>query len=243
MIISSKSDVGVVRTNNEDYYLVGEFPDGAVWAVVCDGMGGTTGGNIASESAAKMIADKFGRSYHMGMNDNSIRNLILTSIEAANITVFSKSLHDSSLSGMGTTIVVAIIRDNTIYFASVGDSRLYVLNGQTIKQMTTDHSIVQMMVESGEITPLEAKDHPQKNVITRAIGVGDRVRIDYFQEDVSSDDIILLCTDGLSNFVDDSKILELCNNDNKYSFADILVEEANKNGGGDNITVVTITDC
>lgn len=243
MIISSKSDVGVTRNHNEDYFMVGEFPDGAVWAVVCDGMGGRNGGNIASESAVKMIADKFNRSYHIGMNDNSIRNLILTSVEAANIAVFSKALHDSSLSGMGTTVVVAIIRDGTLYFASVGDSRLYVVNAESINQMTTDHSVVQMMVDSGEISPDEARDHPQKNVITRALGVDDRVKADYFQEDVHPGDIILLCTDGLSNFVDNSGIHKLCNTENKYVFADILVDEANKNGGGDNITVVTITDC
>ena len=243
MIISSKTDVGITRSNNEDYFLTGEFPDGAVWAVVCDGMGGRSGGNIASEAAAKMIADKFERSYHIGMNDNSIRNLIMTSVEAANITVFSKALRDSSLSGMGTTVVVAIIRDSTLYFASVGDSRLYIINAHSINQMTTHHSIVQMMVDSGEITPEEAKDHPQKNVITRALGVGERVKIDYFQENVEKDDIIMLCSDGLSNFVTNSRIFELCNTDNKHSLSDQLVEEANKNGGGDNITVVTITDC
>lgn len=243
MIISSKTDVGTTRSNNEDYFQVGEFSDGTVWAVVCDGMGGTNGGNIASESAVKMITDKFSRSYHVGMNDNSIRNLILTSIEAANITVFSKALKDSSLSGMGTTVVIAMVRDNTLHFASVGDSRLYIVNNNTINQMTTDHSIVQMMIDSGEITPQEAKDHPQKNVITRALGVSERVKIDFYQEDISSDDIVLLCTDGLSNFVEDSKINELCINNDKYLLADILVDEANKNGGGDNITVVTITDC
>ena len=243
MIISSKTDVGTTRSNNEDYFQVGEFSDGTVWAVVCDGMGGTIGGNIASESAVKMITDKFNRSYHVGMNDNSIRNLILTSIEAANITVFSKALKDSSLSGMGTTVVIAVVRDNTLYFASVGDSRLYIINNNTINQMTTDHSIVQMMIESGEITPQEAKDHPQKNVITRALGVAERVKVDFYQEDVSSEDIILICTDGLSNFVDNSRIFELCNSEDKYLLADILVNEANKNGGGDNITVVTITDC
>lgn len=243
MIISSKTDVGISRSNNEDYFHVGEFSDGTVWAVVCDGMGGTNGGNIASESAVKMITDKFDRSYHVGMNDNSIRNLILTSIEAANITVFSKALKDSSLAGMGTTVVIAIVRDNTLYFASVGDSRLYIINNNSINQMTTDHSIVQMMIDSGEITPQEAKDHPQKNVITRALGVAERVKVDYYQEDISSDDVILLCTDGLSNFVDNSKILELCNSNDKYLLADNLVDEANKNGGGDNITVVTITDC
>lgn len=232
----------MTRTNNEDCYLTGEFSDGSVWVIVCDGMGGTTGGNIASETSARIISEKLTASYHSGMNDLSIKNLITTSIDAANAVVFSHSSSNPSLSGMGTTVVTAIVRDKTVYFANVGDSRLYILNRDSINQMTTDHSIVQMMVDRGEITPEEAKDHPQKNVITRALGVNDTVRIDYYKDDLNINDIVLLCTDGLTNYVDNLKIFEICNNNDTYMLADILVNEANKNGGGDNITVVTVTD-
>lgn len=242
MKISAKSDVGVVRQNNQDCYLAGEFSDGTVWALVCDGMGGANGGNIASETAAKTVSDKLSFGYHEAMNDNSIKNLIVSAIEAANATVFSRSLSDSALKGMGTTIVLVIIKSGTLYLAHVGDSRIYLITKDSIHRLTTDHSVVQLMLDRGEITSEEAKDHPQKNVITRALGVDDSIRIDFSQEIFDDGDLVLLCSDGLTNFVDESTIFELCNTCNSYELADILVDKANENGGGDNITVVTVTD-
>ncbi len=242
MKISAKSDVGVVRQNNQDYYLAGEFSDGTVWALVCDGMGGANGGNIASETAAKTVSDKLSFGYHEAMNDNSIKHLIVSAIEAANATVFSRSLNDSSLKGMGTTIVLIIIKSDTLYLAHVGDSRIYLITRDSINRLTTDHSVVQLMLDRGEITAEEAKDHPQKNVITRALGVDDSIRIDYSQEIYNEGDIVLLCSDGLTNFVDESTIFDLCNTCDSYELADILVAKANENGGGDNVTVVTVTD-
>lgn len=242
MKISAKSDVGAVRQSNQDFCLSGEFPDGVTWALVCDGMGGANGGNIASESAAKTIADKLNFGYHQAMNDNSIKHLIVSAIEAANATVFSKSRNDASLKGMGTTVVLAIIKNDTLYIAHVGDSRIYIITGESITQLTNDHSVVQLMIDRGELSADEAKDHPQKNVITRALGVDDEIRIDYSQEIYNEGDIVLLCSDGLTNFVDDFKIKEICNTYDSYSLADKLVDEANRNGGGDNVTVVTVTD-
>lgn len=242
MRISAKSDVGAVRSNNQDYCLAGEFADGESWAIVCDGMGGATGGNIASETAARTISEKLVNGYHVGMNDNSVKHLIVSAIEAANATVYSKSRNDETLKGMGTTVVLAIIREKSLYFANVGDSRLYIVTKNSINQLTTDHSVVQLMIDNGEITPLEAKDHPQKNVITRALGVDDTVRIDYCQEVYNEGDTVLLCTDGLTNYVDESRIFEICNNYDAIDLADVLVDEANASGGGDNVTVVTVTD-
>ncbi len=242
MKISAKTDVGAVRTNNQDFCLAGEFDDGVTWAVVCDGMGGTTGGNIASETAAKLIFNKITNSYYVGMNDNSIKMLMISAIEAANATVYSRSCNDELLKGMGTTVVLAIIKNDSLYIAHVGDSRLYIVTKESITQMTSDHSVVQMMIDNGEISADEAKDHPSKNVITRALGVDSNVRIDYSQEIYNEGDIVLLCTDGLTNYVDDNRILEICNATDSYSLADQLVVTANENGGGDNVTVVTITE-
>lgn len=242
MRISAKSDVGAVRSNNQDYCLAGEFSNEETWAIVCDGMGGATGGNIASETAVKIISEKLTNGYHPGMNDNSVKHLVVSAIEAANATVYSKSRNDESLKGMGTTVVLAIIKGGSLYIANVGDSRIYVVSKESINQLTTDHSVVQMMIDNGEITPLEAKDHPQKNVITRALGVDDTVRIDYSQEKFNDGDIILLCTDGLTNYVDESRIFEICNKYDPLLLADVLVEEANASGGGDNVTVITVTD-
>ncbi|MCQ2483804.1 MAG: Stp1/IreP family PP2C-type Ser/Thr phosphatase [Clostridia bacterium] len=242
MKISAKSDIGRVRSSNQDYYLAGELDNGVTWAVVCDGMGGAMGGNIASETAAKMIAEKLSSGYHAGMNDNSVKHLIVSAVEAANASVFSKSRTDETLSGMGTTAVVAVINSDTMYLAHVGDSRIYVLSKDSINQLTTDHSVVQMMIDNGEITREEAKDHPKKNVITRALGVEDSVRIDYAQEVYNEGETVLLCSDGLTNFLTDEEILELCRDEDSYSLAEKLVDAANSNGGGDNITVVTISD-
>lgn len=240
MRISAKTDTGKVRSNNQDSYAAGEFTSEVSWAVVCDGMGGATGGNIASETAVKVISEKITSGFHEGMNDNSIKHLIVSSVEAANATVNSMAKNNESLMGMGTTTVVAIISVDTLYIAHVGDSRIYILNDKTIRQITTDHSIVQLMVDNGEITPEEAKSHPKKNVITRALGVEETVRIDYSQETLGKDEIVLLCSDGLTNYVSDEDILDICNNTDSFNLADILVETANNNGGGDNITVVSL---
>lgn len=242
MKISAKTDIGLVRSNNQDYYLAGEFANGVTWAVVCDGMGGAMGGNVASETAARMISDKLNSGYHEGMNDNSIKHLMISAVEAANASVYSKSKTDESLTGMGTTVVLVIINDDTMYLANVGDSRIYVISQNNINQLTTDHSVVQLMIDRGEITREEAKEHPKKNVITRALGVEDSVRIDYAQEIYNEGEIVLLCSDGLTNFVSDEDILKICSENDCFTLADKLVEAANENGGGDNVTVVTVTD-
>lgn len=241
MKISAKTDVGKVRSNNQDSYAAGDLTSEVSWAVVCDGMGGANGGNIASEAAVKVISDKLTSGYHVGMNDNSVKNLLISSVDA-NITLYSMANNNEELSGMGTTVVLAVRSTDTLYISNVGDSRIYIVSDSGITQVTTDHSVVQMMVDNGEITPEEAKEHPKKNVITRALGVDPEVRIDYSQEQLNEDDLVLLCTDGLTNYVDDEVILEVCKTEDRYKIADKLVELANENGGGDNITVVTVSE-
>lgn len=242
MKISAKTDVGKVRSSNQDSYAAGDLTSEVSWAVVCDGMGGANGGNIASEAAVRVIKDKLTSGYHIGMNDNSVKHLLISSIEAANITLYSMAKNNEELSGMGTTVVLAVRNSDTLYISNVGDSRIYVVSDSGITQVTTDHSVVQMMIDNGEISPEEAKDHPKKNVITRALGVDSQVRIDYSQETLNENDLILLCTDGLTNFVDDESILEVCRTEDRYKIADKLVDLANENGGGDNITVVTVSE-
>ena len=242
MKISAKTDVGMVRSNNQDSYSAGDLTSEVTWAVVCDGMGGANGGNVASETAVKVIRDKLTSGYHIGMNDNSVKNLIVSAIEAANMTLFSMARNNEELSGMGTTVVLAVRNIDTLYISNVGDSRIYIVSDSGITQVTTDHSVVQIMLDRGEISPEEAKDHPKKNVITRALGVDPDVRIDYSQEQLNENDIVLLCTDGLTNYVDDETILEICRTVDKYKIADKLVELANENGGGDNVTVVTVSE-
>lgn len=242
MKISAKTDVGKVRSSNQDSYAAGDLTSEVSWAVVCDGMGGANGGNVASEAAVRVISDKLKSGYHIGMNDNSIKHLLVSAVEAANITLYTMARGNEELQGMGTTVVIAVRNSDTLYLANVGDSRIYVVSDSGIVQITTDHSVVQLMIDKGEISPEEAKDHPKKNVITRALGVDPEVRIDYSQEQLNDGDIVLLCTDGLTNYVDDEDIFEVCKNEDRYNIADKLVDLANENGGGDNITVVTVCE-
>lgn len=241
MRIVAKTDKGHVRDSNQDAYAVGEFSDEVVWAVVCDGMGGAAGGNIASALAVKVISDKINVSYREQMRDSSIKNMLDSALNAANVEVFDMSESKHELKGMGTTVVCAIVKDGQAYIAHAGDSRAYILKNGKIFQITTDHSIVQDLLDKGKITSEQALNHPNKNIITRAVGVDKNIEIDFDQIDLDDDTTLLLCTDGLSNYVSDSEILELTSDKKYYAFADRLVNKANENGGGDNITVVVIS--
>ena len=241
MRIVAKTDKGHVRDSNQDAYAVGEFSDEVVWAVVCDGMGGAAGGNIASALAVKVISDKINVSYREQMRDSSIKNMLDSALNAANVEVFDMSESKHELKGMGTTVVCAIVKDGQAYIAHAGDSRAYILKNGKIFQITTDHSIVQDLLDKGKITSEQALNHPNKNIITRAVGVDKNIEIDFDQIDLDDDTTLLLCTDGLSNYVSDSEILEVTSDQKHYAFADRLVNKANENGGGDNITVVVIS--
>ena len=241
MRIVAKTDKGHVRDSNQDAYAVGEFSDEVVWAVVCDGMGGAAGGNIASALAVKVISDKINVSYREQMRDSSIKNMLDSALNAANVEVFDMSESKHELKGMGTTVVCAIVKDGQAYIAHAGDSRAYILKNGKIFQITTDHSIVQDLLDKGKITSEQALNHPNKNIITRAVGVDKNIEIYFDQIDLDDDTTLLLCTDGLSNYVSDSEILELTRDKKHYAFADRLVNKANENGGGDNITVVVIS--
>lgn len=240
MQIFSKTDRGRVRTDNQDAYFAGKITDGSVFAVVCDGMGGANAGNVASELAVRHISEYVIRSYRDGMNMTDTEKTLKNAIVSANISLYDKAVSNAELAGMGTTAVAAFVKDGTAVIAHVGDSRIYLVNGE-IKQLTRDHSVVQSLIESGKITPEDAKVHPRKNVITRALGAEENVAVDSDCLNLSNGDTLLLCSDGLTNFLDDKDILTVFQNNDISAVAERLVEEANKNGGGDNITVVTVT--
>lgn len=242
MKIVAKTDKGLVRSSNQDAYAVGELPGEVAWAVVCDGMGGEAGGNIASALAVKVISEKITSAYNEKMRDASIKNLLDSAICAANIEVYDMSYSRPDLQGMGTTVVAVIVRDKTAFIAHAGDSRAYIVSGETIQQITTDHSLVQNMVDRGEITAEQAQHHPKKNFITRAVGVEKRIDIDFSEIDLNDNETLILCTDGLSNFVTNKEMIDDIKDGQYYAFADRLVKRANKNGGGDNITVVAIAN-
>ena len=240
MKIVAKTDKGKVRKDNQDSYAAGELPGGVAWAVVCDGMGGAAGGNVASSIAVKMISEKIAASYQHGMSDNSIRNMLISVIETANASIYEMSCTVESLNGMGTTVVAVIIRDSTLYIAHAGDSRAYRISENSMRQLTRDHSVVQDMVEHGELTEEQAREHPGKNIITRALGVSEDIDVDFSQETLDEKDVIIICTDGLTNYVETDDIYNATRDEHYYDFADRLVNLANENGGGDNITVVAM---
>ena len=241
MKIVAKTDKGNVRENNQDAYACGEFSNEVVWSVVCDGMGGEAGGNIASALAVKVVSDRINASYRDNMRDSSIINMLDSALSAANVEVYDFAEAQPDLKGMGTTVVCAIVRDGQAFIAHAGDSRAYIINKGNIRQITTDHSLVQDLLSKGKITEQEAENHPNKNLITRAVGVDKYIDIDFEQIDLEDDDIILMCTDGLSNYVSNDEILDIMSDGKYYAFADRLVNKANSNGGGDNITVVIIS--
>ena len=241
MKIVAKTDIGLTRTSNQDSYAAGELPGSVAWAVVCDGMGGTNGGNLASSTAVKIISERISSSYRQGMSFSSIKNMFMSAIIAANVSVYDMSKENPELSGMGTTVVVAIVANERVYVAHAGDSRAYILTSGKLHQLTKDHSFVQEMVDSGKLTIDEAREDPRKNLITRALGVSEELQIDFCEEDISENDVLLICTDGLTNYVEPDEIYELTEDGKFYEFAERLVNRANNNGGGDNITVVTVS--
>ncbi len=236
MKIFGATNIGLVRSNNQDSFLTGSFESGTVWTVVCDGMGGALGGDVASKMATELIAERIKGSYNDKMKPLSVSNLLESAINFANIKIYDKSIADEKLKGMGTTVVAAILREGEVFISHSGDSRAYII-GDEIRQVTTDHSIVQEMLDRGEITPQEAKYHPIKNYITRALGVKDRISVDFTAEKFKDGDILLICTDGLSNMLDEALIKKIVCQADENTVTE-LINEANSNGGRDNITVV-----
>lgn len=238
----SQSDIGLIRKSNEDACRCGTFSQNAAWAVVCDGMGGVNGGNVASNTAVAKISETMLSGYHEGMNSNAIRELIALAVTQANEAVHNMAGNDVSLTGMGTTVVAVIISDSLIHVAHAGDSRAYLISADEIHRLTTDHSMVQEMVDKGDLTEQQARTHPQKNIITRALGVEASLRIDYSEIPASKGCRLLICTDGLTNYVEEQQILGLARQYSGKQFTEKLVALAKSAGGGDNITVVVLED-
>jgi serine/threonine protein phosphatase PrpC len=238
--VCSKSDVGLVRQSNQDACKAGVFPDDSAWVVVCDGMGGANGGNVASSIAVEKISEHILSSYRSELPHSSIKDIILSSIFHANQVVHDIASGDAALSGMGTTVVVAVVSQAVAHVAHAGDSRAYLITPQEIKQLTTDHSMVQEMVNNGDLTEQQAKIHPHKNIITRALGVDASIQIDYCECPLSKGDRLLICTDGLTNYIDAEKILELSKKLDADTLTEKLVTLAKDCGGGDNITVAIV---
>ena len=237
MKASSKTDIGNKRSMNQDYVYCNDQPVGNFHNlyIVADGMGGHKAGDYASRYTIERVVASVSR--NTGEEPIAIMK---EAINKANELLVAESREDESKSGMGTTLVIGTIIGNKLFVANIGDSRLYVV-GQNMRQITRDHSLVDEMVRLGEINADEARVHPDKNIITRAVGTSDHVEADFFEVEITADDTILLCTDGLTNMVRDDEILDIIKKyDNAQAATMQLVKEANANGGRDNITVMII---
>ena len=236
--ICSRSDKGPVRKNNQDSVYTSDAPIGDLLNVfiVADGMGGHTAGELASSIAINTMLDSLRVS-----NDKNPAVSLKKAVRSANTAVFEKSLSIDCADGMGTTIVACTFIENVVQAVNVGDSRMYVINAGSIKQVTVDHSLVEEMIRRGGLTRDKARSHPEKNVITRAVGIKPEVEPDVFTSILESGDTVLLCTDGLTNMVTDSRIKQIIlGSKDVVDAADKLVSEANENGGLDNVSVVLI---
>lgn len=238
MKLACKTDIGNQRSENQDNYRAGRQPDETVWAVVCDGMGGAKGGKYAAEIATDYIEKVFTKELSTVLTQKELRPFLLHTINAANTKIYNEAQINEAYEGMGTTIVGVIVREGYAHFAHVGDSRIYFYRNNTLELATKDHSMVQELVEHGRITESEAKNHPHKNLITRALGVSKDVTSDYAKTKVFENDVILLCSDGLTNCVKAEEIANILNSVSFFDCPQALIEKALSNGGQDNITVV-----
>lgn len=240
MEVYSKSDIGLVRKENQDSFDFRSVSPSCAWSVVCDGMGGVHGGKTASSIAVNVIREKIDSAFKENMNDNELSELLISAVEAANTAVYQKSVDEPDLYGMGTTCELVFIRNESVFVVHVGDSRTYAIRGGKILQLTEDHSLVQELVKRGELTQEQAERHPNKNYITRALGINPEVRIDLIESEFSYGDVILICSDGLTNFVELGDIVKTVHEKRGVEMVDTLVELAKSGGGKDNITVTVI---
>lgn len=243
MRIGTCSDVGRTRPINEDNFYVSEYArkQEALYAMVADGMGGHNAGETASEIAVEVISEFINEYFNDQIPPEQVRELLIAAINQANRLIYSDSRDNVKLSGMGTTLTACFLYGMQATVAHVGDSRAYIIRDDVIHRVTSDHSLVAELLQNGQITPEQARNHPQKNVITRAVGTDPKVEIDIYEFEIQANDIILLCTDGLSNLLSDREMYHMIREaESMEDAAAALVDAANEKGGLDNITAVLL---
>lgn len=231
------TDPGCIREQNQDAYHIEQLDKNTVLCTVCDGMGGARSGNVASSLAVDVYTQEVKRSWKSDMDDDKIAQMLQSAVKLANFTVYDQAQQFQEFSGMGTTLVSVLIRGKRVTAINVGDSRCYRVNKKGIQQITQDHSLVQMMIAKGELTPEQAKNYPGKNLITRAIGTEPVVMCDVFHLKAEKNDCLLLCSDGLSNLLDDQELLfEVAHGEDKAQCCQRLLDIAKHRGAPDNVT-------
>mgnify|MGYP002508268335 CR=1 FL=1 len=238
------TDPGCVRPQNQDAFHMEQLDRNTLLCIVCDGMGGAKSGNIASSLASEVFVEEIKRSWMPDMEQDKIDQMLLSAVKLANFTVFDQAQQFEEFDGMGTTLVAVLTVGKTVYTVNVGDSRMYIVHGGQIEQITHDHSYVQYLVDMGRITAEEARTAQNRNIITRAVGTESSVDADVFVTEIDPAGnavYALLCSDGLTNHIGENELAQiLCADSNVSAKADTLVSRANNYGGTDNITAVVI---
>ena len=235
------TDLGCVRKQNQDAYRIEKLDRHSLLGVVCDGMGGAKSGNVASSLAIEVFVEEVRRCWTSNMEQDKIDQMLTGAAKLANFTVFDQSRQFEEFDGMGTTLVAVLVKGRRATVVNVGDSRAYGIDRSGIRQITVDHSLVQMMVDRGELTPELAKTYPGKNFITRAIGTEPTIQSDLYHLEANKGDYFLLCSDGLSNILDDQEILfEVVHGVNKQHCCQRLLNIAKNRGAPDNVTSVLV---
>lgn len=238
--IASISDIGLVRAENQDIVLTEDINDN-ILVVLCDGMGGERSGMDASRITAEIVLSKFILGYKEIFDSNNIRNLLISSVNAANSVVYKTSQTNIEKMGMGTTCVVAFVTQNGIaHIINVGDSRAYLIKDGKMNQITIDHNVAQMLLLQGKINQEEAKVHPHRNMLIKAVGVEKEINPDYFEVNINEGEKILMCSDGLSGYSSEEEIIGIINTHTIDESINKLVNLANEKGGKDNITIALI---
>lgn len=236
----AKTDIGKVREMNQDDYHISNSLDEVQLYMLADGMGGYKGGEIASNQAIQSAKSYIENNFKQIEKDrDSIIQLLASSMEYANMVVYEKSKENKELEGMGTTLEIVLIYNNKAYIGHIGDSRIYRIRKSFIRKLTQDHSYVQKLVKDGEITPEQAEHHPKKNMLMKALGCNAFVEPDVMVKGFLKDDILVMCSDGLSNLVNQEEIYNIAKEDIEQAPKE-LVNLANERGGYDNITVIVI---
>lgn len=239
MKIGYKTDTGMQRKKNEDSFLIlDEYAPNLLVLAVADGMGGHNAGEVASKIAIDKLKEAFDKNQNILLNDieaGSLEDIV----DKINLSIFNKGQNNPEYNGMGTTLSFLIYYNRQLIISHIGDSRIYKIDNKGINQLTEDHSLVAKLIEKGEITKEQANNHPQKNIITRALGTEEKIKSDIYYYETKEEDIILLCTDGLTNMVSEEDIKNVIKENQDFQLAaEKLVKLANDKGGTDNITLI-----
>ncbi len=240
MRIFGATDIGTKRQTNQDAFAYTVLSQNTVLSVVCDGMGGANAGNIASNMAVATITEYIKRSFVPNIQSSSVKNLLSSAIDTANSDILDKAQTEPQFSGMGTTAVVTLVIGSTAYIAHVGDSRAYLINDDTVEQLTRDHSVVQTLIENGHLTKDEAKNHPERNIITRAIGITQNIECDFTEVSIEKG-LLLMCTDGVSNVITEDILINIAQETSLQELPKTIIDMANSLDSGDNVTACVIT--